>query len=69
VQFLAVNNRFSQQGQRCPFFGIGAKINGIWLQDVIFQNTGLKIGPNANFNNIKLTLLPRLQANVFTGIH
>ena len=30
------------------------KINGIWLQDVIFQNTGLKIGLNATFNNTNL---------------
>ena len=54
MQFLAVYNRLSRQGQRCPFFGIRTKINGIWLQDVIFQNTGLKIGLNANFNNTKL---------------
>ena len=54
MQFLAAHNRSSQQEQRCPFFGIRTKINGIWLQDVIFQNTGLKIGLNANFNNTKL---------------
>ena len=54
MQFLAAYNRSSQQEQRCPFFGILTKINGIWLQDVIFQNTGLKIGLNANFNNTKL---------------
>jgi hypothetical protein len=68
VQFLAVCNRLSQQGQHRPFFGIRTKINGIWLQDVIFQNAGLKIGLNVNFNKNKLTLLARLQANVFTGI-
>ena len=54
MQFLAAYNRSSQQEQRCPFFCIRTKINGIWLQDVIFQNTGLKIGLNANFNNTKL---------------
>ena len=54
MQFLAAYNRSSQQEQRCPFFGIRTKINGIWLKDVIFQNTGLKIGLNANFNNTKL---------------
>ena len=54
MQFLAVYNRLSQQGQRCPFFGIRTKIKGIWLQDVIFQNTGLKIGLNASFNNTNL---------------
>ena len=54
MQFLAAYNRSSQQERRCPFFGIRTKINGIWLQDVIFQNTVLKIGLNANFNNSKL---------------
>ena len=54
MQFLAAYNRSSQQEQRCPFFGILTKINGIWLQDVIFQNTGLKIGLNASFNNTNL---------------
>ena len=54
MQFLAAYNRSSQQEQRCPFFGIRTKINGIWLQDVIFQNTGLKIGLNASFNNTNL---------------